>query len=75
MGNPYIIRFDSQILNGLPVEVTALICGPEPDVGIFSPYVEELSILVWDNILASDAILTSLPEADYKRLCREAETF
>jgi hypothetical protein len=47
-----ISSFDTTVRGGMPVEVNFEIGQPEPDVGIFTPYVED----VWLEIKGKRAI-------------------
>ena len=46
------LSFDTTVRGGMPVEVNFEIGQPEPDVGIFTPYVED----VWLEIKGKRAI-------------------
>ena len=59
---PYRKEIDITILNGLPVTVAFCVVPPEPDVGYFSPYVEDWTITHVNGRKVSN------PEWIYKRI-------
>ena len=61
------MRIETNIKNGLPVTAEGVIESPEPDVGLFCPYVSDLEIR-W---LSGHVCNLPLSEADEQRICDE----
>ncbi len=62
------IEFDTTVLGGLPVTVEATFAGADPDVGIFSAYVDE-----WEIVAVNGRYCKKSPEWIYKRLTDKDE--
>lgn len=66
-------EFETTILGGLPVLVRAEVLPPDPEVGIFGAYAEELEIY-WPKgkTMLTDKVLNRLGEDDWEVLRGEA---
>lgn len=65
-----MVEIETTVCSGFPVIARGSICGPEDDVGIFHPYVDDIEILTASGKPAP-FIIKKISAADWARIEEE----